>query len=114
MRNLTLLICALLCVTDPAVARDPVTGLIHSFFYYQAPLPPVGGDCAAIAAEVGPASTWFGEFSGKRELVNERFTFYSTRGCFESEFACRVWQQQVLTYATGAITYTSCRPGYRG
>jgi hypothetical protein len=106
---------ALLLFAAPANAgpSDPVSGFVHSFFYYQAPPPPVGGDCNAIAAAVGPDQTWYGEFSGKRITENDAVLPYAARGCFESEIACRIWQQRALTYAEGTMTYTSCRRGAR-
>jgi hypothetical protein len=99
---------------NPALARDPLTGLVDSFFTYRAPPPPRGGDCGGIAAEIGPASTWSGEFAGKRELPNDRFTTFSARACFHSEAACLVWQQQALNYAYGPVATMRCRPGLRG
>jgi hypothetical protein len=107
MRLFAIALIAAFGLAGPAAARDPLTGLVHSFFRYRAPPPPVGGNCGAGAA-------WFGEFSGKRYLVNDRFRAFSARGCFESELACRVWQQQAITYAFGAISHTSCRPGRFG
>jgi len=114
MRIFAIVLIAAFGLAGPAAARDPLTGLVHSFFYYRAPPPPVGGDCSAIAAEIGPGVTWFGEFSGKRYLVNDRYRAFSARGCFESELACRIWQQRAITYAFGAISHTSCRPGRFG
>jgi hypothetical protein len=102
---------ALLLIAAPAAA-DPVSGFFYNFFHYQEPPPPVGGDCAAIAAALGPDQTWRGEFSGRRFGYHERSLAYTARGCFESELACRIWQQQALNYADGRITYMSCRRGF--
>jgi hypothetical protein len=99
---------ALLLMAAPAAA-DPVSGFIDNFFHYQEPPPPVGGDCAAIAAAIGPEQTWRGEFSGRRLGYYTRSVPYAARGCFESEVACRIWQQQALNYAEGRLTYMSCR-----
>lgn len=114
MRLAVMLLAGILALPGTANATDPVTGLVRSFFHYQAPSPPVGGNCAAISAEIGAASTWYGEFSGKRLGINDRYGAYAARGCFDSEFACRVWQQQAITYAFGPIGYTSCRSGVSG
>ncbi len=105
---------ALLLSAAPAMAaNDPVSGFVDSFFHYQAPQPPVGGDCNAIAAAIGPGQTWHGEFSGKRISENDTVLPYAARGCFESEIACRIWQQQALSYAEATMNYTSCRRGVR-
>lgn len=114
MRLTACAIAALLLIGSPALARDPLTGLVESFFRYEAPRPPPAGNCAAIASEIGAGATWFGEFSGERWMHNDRFEPFASRGCFDSEFACRIWQQQALTYADGAISYMSCRPGIPG
>jgi hypothetical protein len=103
---------ALLLSAGPAAARDPLTGTIESFFggYRPAP-PPVGGDCGAVAAAIGPEATWFGTFSGKRRLPNERFQAFGAQACFDREADCRVWQQRAINYADGPIGFTSCRRG---
>lgn len=79
-----------------------------------APLRRRCGDCRAIAAALGPQSTWYGTFGGKRLQANDRYNAYGTAACFESELDCRVWQQQAINYAPGPITFTSCRPGAPG
>lgn len=101
-------------MAGPAAARDPLTDLVDSFFNYREPPPPRSGNCNEIASEVGPGAVWYGEFSGKRYQINDRFRMYSARGCFASEADCRIWQEQALTYASGAISQASCRPGYAG
>lgn len=102
---------AVLLLFASPVAADPVTGLFYSFFNYEDSPPPVGGDCDAIAAAIGPDQTWYGEFSGRRLGYYHRSQPYGARGCFESEIACRIWQQQALSYAEGTLTYMSCRQG---
>lgn len=123
--RLSVLALSLACALAPGLApglatagyydhRGPVEGTIGSFFHYRTQPPPVGGDCDRIAAAIGPASTWYGEFAGRRRELNDRkFRPYSARGCFESEFQCRIWQQQAISYADGAIVFTSCRRGVR-
>jgi len=86
------------------------------FFDYQAPRPPVGGDCAAISAEIGPQATWYGEFAGNwyDDFTDHRYPF-SARGCFTSEYDCRVWQNEAVTYTgRGGIVYMRCRQGLSG
>jgi hypothetical protein len=89
----------------------------HAFFFdYVAPQPPVGGDCAAIAAEIGPEATWYGEFAGNRydDFTDWRYP-YSTRGCFVSQYDCRVWQNAGISYlGRGGIVYMRCTEGLRG
>jgi hypothetical protein len=113
MRVVIFVLAACLGLPGTAAAQDPLTGLVLSFFYYREPPPPIGGDCAAIAAEIGPQLTWYGEFSGKFEQPNDKFRSFAASGCFDSALACRIWQQQAINYAYGAITYTRCRPGVR-
>jgi hypothetical protein len=89
----------------------------HAFFFdYAAPQPPVGGDCTAIAAEIGPEATWYGEFAGNRydDFTDQRYP-YSTRGCFVSQYDCRVWQNGGISYlGRGGIVYMRCTKGLRG
>ena len=96
-------------VAGSAAAADPFYGL----FEYEKPLPPVAGDCNAIAAAIGSEATWYGEFAGKRhDDFSERYYPFSARGCFDSQFACRIWQNQAITYlGQGAMVYSTCRRG---
>jgi hypothetical protein len=102
MRLTATILTALLLSAGPTAARDPLTGTIESFFggYRPAP-PPVGGDCRELAAAIGPEATWFGTFSGKRRLANERFQAFGAQACFDREADCRVWQQRAINYADG-------------
>ena len=86
-----------------------------AFFNYQAPQPPVGGDCGAIAAQIGPEATWYGEFAGNRyDEYSEHYFPFSARGCFTSEYECRVWQNDGVSYlGRGGIVYMRCRQGLR-
>ena len=112
MRVNAIVVAVVLATAGPAAAQDPLTGALHSVFGgYRPPPPPVGGDCAAIAAEIGPEAAWFGRFSGKRLALNDNFQPYATQGCFTSETDCRIWQQRALNYAFGRIEVMSCRPG---
>jgi hypothetical protein len=92
---------------------DPLYGL----FDYQKAEPPVSGDCAAVAAKVGPEATWYGEFAGNRvDDINYRSPHaFAARGCFPSEYACRVWQNVAISYLRGGpVFYTRCQRGARG
>ena len=112
MRAHALLAVACLTIAGPAAAQDPLTGAVHSFLgAYRAPPPPVGGDCAAITAAMGPDAAWFGRFSGRRLKVNDNYEPYATQGCFTSELECREWQHRALNYAFGRISVMSCRRG---
>ena len=64
MRSIVLAMVLATGLISSAAARDPLTGLVESFFNYEAPRPPTAGNCAAIATEIGTAATWYGEFSG--------------------------------------------------
>jgi len=81
------------------------------FFDYEAPQLPVGGDCEAIAAAIGPDATWYGEFSGKYyDRFTNQYSPFAAFGCFETENACRRWQHQALTYiGQGPLYYMTCR-----
>jgi hypothetical protein len=108
MRRIAALLVAMLAAAGSAAA-DPLYG----FFDYRKPVPPVAGDCAAIAAAIGPEATWYGEFSGRRwDNFTDEYYPFAARGCFDSEFACRVWQNQAITYLDrGPMNYSSCRRG---
>lgn len=95
-----------------ASAANPISG----FLYYEAPQAPVGGDCNAIAAAIGAEATWRGEFSGTRIADFNDYRYpYSARGCFKSEYACRVWQNAALSYlGRGFLVATTCRRGVGG
>jgi len=85
------------------------------FFDYEEPLPPVSGDCGAIAAAIGPEATWHGEFIGKRvDEPSDAKVPYSARGCFKSKTACWIFLNQALTYAgRGELLAMYCRQGVR-
>jgi hypothetical protein len=91
------------------------TPALAFWFDYQKPPPPVGGDCAAIASEIGPAATWYGHFAGNYydDFTDHRYP-YSAQGCFKSEGACRRWQNDAVSYTgRGGIIAMSCRRGIR-
>jgi hypothetical protein len=78
------------CLAGPATMAQPFEDL----FDYQEPRRPRGGDCEQIAAAIGADATWRGDFSGRRwEDFNEQSYPFGLQGCFESELACRIWQQ---------------------
>lgn len=89
-----------------SAAADPFYGL----FRYDDPNP-IAGDCATIAAAVGPQNTWYGQYSGKYvDPFTDQVLPFGSRGCFDSEFACRRWQNETMTYTNGGPTYhTSCQ-----
>lgn len=106
-RPLILALIALLSLAGTA----PAAGL----FQYDREQQPVSFDCEALAAQLGPAGVWYGFYSGKRyDDFSENYFPYATRGCFPSEGACRIWQNQAMTYSERGPTYfTSCRLGER-
>ena len=111
MRRIALVALTLASLAGTAAA-DPFYGL----FEYEQPRLPPGGDCAAIAAAIGPGATWYGEFSGKRyDDFKDSYHPVAARGCFGSEYACRVWQNEAITYlGRGPLVYTLCRQGVPG
>ena len=109
MRSIASIALALIVAT----AANPAFAF---FFDYQKPQPPVGGDCTAIAAQIGPEATWYGEFAGNYydDFNDQRYPF-SARGCFTSEFACHAWQNDGISYTgRGGIVYMRCSQGLRG
>lgn len=113
MRRISLALILTVVGAAGSATADPFYG----FFDYQKPLPPVAGDCAAIAAAIGVEATWYGEFSARRldNQVSDKYEPFSAQGCFESEWDCRIWHQQAITYIDGGpIYYATCRRGAYG
>jgi hypothetical protein len=100
-----------LLLTSGAAAANPIAG----FFYYEEPQAPVGGDCGAIAAAIGPEATWYGEFIGNYvDDFTDSKSAYSARGCFKSETACWAFLHTALTYVgRGELVHMYCRQGVR-
>ena len=74
---------------------------------------PYSYDCGALAAEIGPNAVWFGRFAGslRKRLWDATFP-YNDQGCFPSEYECRRWQHQNMSFLAGGTTlHTSCRQG---
>lgn len=109
MRNLAIAILTALPMCLSQAQAQP----FENFFDYEEPRPPVGGDCGEISAAIGREATWYGQFAGNRfDIFNDRYYPYSAQGCFDSEIACRIWQNRAITYLVdGAIVATSCRRG---
>jgi hypothetical protein len=86
----------------------------YGLFGYQDPQPPVAEDCGAVAAAIGPAATWYGEFAGNRyDNFKDRFFPFSARGCFQTEYQCRIWNQVAITYLDGGQMLTArCTQGH--
>ena len=78
--------------------------------------PPPGGDCAAIAAARSvPSATWYGEFAGRHyDSFREMYFPISARGCFVSEYECRRWQNEAMSFAgQGGIALRALHAGLR-
>jgi hypothetical protein len=110
MRAAAILLTLALGLPAPAQAQP-----FQDFFDYQEPRRPVGGDCGAIAAAVGPEATWRGEASGRRwEDFTENYYPFGVQGCFASEVECRIFLNQAATYAgRGPMSVLTCRRGVR-
>jgi hypothetical protein len=106
-----MVLAAILAWTGSALARDPVTGLIDSFFHYPGQPPPQAGNCGAIAAKIGAENTWYGLYGGKRWQRNSHTGWFSAEGCFTSELQCQIWQQQALSFASDVVMTMSCQRG---
>lgn len=74
---------------------------------------PPAGDCRALVARHGADQVWFGRYSGFMGLDDRaREVPISNQGCFPSEGACRLWQNENMTFTRGgSLGYTSCEPG---
>src|SRR5687768_13616463 len=95
MRTTLTALAVLLGLASGAQAANPFTDL----FRYKPSPPPVAGSCPAIAADIGPGATWYGEFIAMRyDDFTDNYARYFTQGCFRNEISCRVWQQRAVTY----------------
>ena len=104
-----------LAMTLAIIAPIGMASPFHDAFAYQAPRPPIAGDCNQIAAAIGPDATWYGEIAGRRwDNFQDQYYPFSARGCFHSERECRIWHNQALTYMDrGPMNYAICRRGLR-
>jgi hypothetical protein len=76
---------------------------------YARPLAP---DCRAMAARFGPQGLWFGAISGRRfDVFGDRSYPYYAEGCFRTEYACRRWLHENLTFMQGSLYWMRCQPG---
>lgn len=109
MRNVAILVLSFV-VACGALAQTPAFALTYENG------PPPGGDCGTITAKRGAGATWYGEFSGRHyDSFREMYFPIAARGCFENEYACRVWQNEAMSFAgQGGIFYTRCTPGAPG
>ena len=75
--------------------------------------PAPGGDCRVVAAARGAGATWYGEFSGRHyDSFREMYFPVSSRGCFESEYACRRWLNEAMSSTgQGGMIYGRCTIG---
>jgi hypothetical protein len=82
--------------------------------YGDGPAP--GGDCRAIASRIGADATWYGEFSGRHyDSFREMYFPISARGCFVSQYECRRWQNEAMSFAgQGGMLYARCTQGAPG
>jgi hypothetical protein len=58
---------------------------------------PAAPDCRAMAAAHPGGSFWRGTFSGTYEDFFDRRQMIYVEGCFETEYLCRRWINQVQT-----------------
>ena len=109
MRGVAILVLSF-SVAFGVAAESPALALT----YENGPAP--GGDCRAIAAAKSAGATWYGEFSGRYyDSFREMYFPISARGCFESEYACRRWQNEAMSFAgQGGMLYARCTQGAPG
>jgi len=73
------------------------------------------GTCAALTARYDPASLWFGWVSAQSrpvmgDLDGGVMPFYA-EGCFRTEFECRRFINEGLSFADGRLIGMRCEPG---
>ena len=109
MRRVATLVLSLVVAAGIAT-QTPVLALT----YENGPRP--GGDCGAITAARGASGTWYGEFAGRHyDSFREMYFPISARGCFVSEYECRRWQNEAMSFAgQGGMLYARCRQGAPG
>lgn len=105
MKTIALLAAAALplaaLIVDPAVA-----------YTSRADKPPAG-DCHELVARYGADNVWFGLYSGFLSLeFKSRELPFSNLGCFTSEAACRLWQNENMNFSRGgSYRYSTCQRG---
>ena len=74
---------------------------------------PPAGDCRSLVARYGADQVWFGRYSGFQGIDDKaREVPFSNQGCFATEAACRLWQNQNMSFTRGgSLRYTSCVQG---
>jgi hypothetical protein len=99
MRRAALLITFMLTLPGAAEAN-----WLGEFLRGHPPQEPVAESCDAGGA-------WYGRFGGTRiDPFVDSPRAVSYQGCFSSEWACRRWQNEAITYLEGGpIHATSCR-----
>jgi hypothetical protein len=108
MRSASIGVAVAVAIASSAAVANPIVD-----FFTSRPMPrPVAGDCALLARQLGPDAAWYGEYSGNQfNFPSESYKSYSARGCFESEYACRRWQNETITWTDGKTSYMFCRQG---
>lgn len=105
MRRIAVL--ALALATALLLDGTPASALTYEGY------PRPGGDCRTISAKIGAGATWYGEFGGRHyDDFREMYFPISARGCFESEYACRRWLNEAISFSgRGGFLYARCTPG---
>ena len=90
-----------------ALVTDPASAYIR-----RADKPPAG-DCYALASRYGEDNVWFGRYSGFVSLEEKhRQIPFANEGCFRSERACRLWQNENMNFSRGGdFVYSTCNRG---
>jgi hypothetical protein len=106
MRTTVTALAVLLGLAGTAQAQNPIA----DFFRYKPSPPPVAGNCAAIAADIGPEATWYGQFIGMRyDDFVDGYSRYFAAGCFRDKASCWIFQERAVTYLDrGWIIGTRC------
>jgi len=106
-----LAVALMLTGAGPADAGDSA-GLLLPVVYDEPPAP----DCGAMAARYGPQRLWFGAISGERiDVFFDRSYPHYAQGCFLSEYTCRRWLHENLSYLQGGnLNWMRCQPGVPG
>lgn len=99
----------LIAAAGSAAAGELGAGPLPAAYHIGPPAP----DCRLLAAQHGAQRLWFGAFSGTHNdtFFDIRRPYYA-QGCFLSEYDCRRWLHENLSFLEGgSLNWMRCEPG---
>lgn len=99
----------LIAAAGSAAAGELGAGPLPAAYHIGPPAP----DCRLLAAQHGAQRLWFGAFSGMHNdtFFDIRRPYYA-QGCFLSEYDCRRWLHENLSFLEGgSLNWMRCEPG---